>query len=50
MIDINDQIVSVNPEMTIRNFKELVLGIVGRPFFLQFNLPNEKRISDLIRI
>ena len=36
--------------MTIRNFKELVLGIVNKPFFLEFNIHNEKTISDLVNL
>ena len=46
-LGIKDVVLALNPKMTIRNFKELVLGIVKKPFFLQFNIHNEKCVLDL---
>jgi len=40
---------SLNPEMTIETFKRLILNLTGNnPFFLKFNLDNDKKLQDLI--
>ena len=45
----NGELISLNPDMTIANFKRLVLNLSdNNPFFLKFNLDNDKKLQDLL--
>lgn len=41
----------VRPEMPIRNLKQLILHHIGNiPFFLEYSIPNDSIVKDLLDI
>ena len=42
---------SLNPSMSIKDFKRLILSLNGNfAFFLKFNIDNDKTLLDLVNL